>query len=264
MVRKIIAVLLYVGAAVFLILAGITYANQQAEVKQFDELSALKDENVKQTIVKVEDKRDPDEVVEEYVSPLIDFTTLKEVNSDIVGWLSVEDSLIDYPIVHTPNNIEYYLRRDIEKKYSISGVPFIGVGSSLEPLADNLLIYGHNMDNDTMFGSLENYFDSEYLESHKFIEVYSEGVLYTYEVIALFVEDVTVGNGHFEYYNYLNWETRSVEEYSNTLSRMSSIPLEVPLTAEDDIITLSTCSYQSQHARTVVIGKLIETFTEEE
>lgn len=89
-------------------------------------------------------------------------------NADCIGWLSVDGTNISYPVMHTPSDPQKYLRRNFYGKYSQSGVPFIDGRCSLQ--STNLIIYGHNMKNGTMFSDLKKYLDSEFLNAHRTVK----------------------------------------------------------------------------------------------
>ncbi len=248
--RKIVIALLFCSSFVFFSFAGWDLLQREAQAEQFEEMVSIK-ETIMINDVSTEQTKQTE-------SKLIDFSALKEINQDITGWITITGTVIDYPIMYTPQDVEYYLRKDINGKYSVSGVPFVGYNSSLEPISDNLVIYSHNMRNGTMFGSILNYSNYEYLEEHKSIDIYVEGALYTYEVIAYFDEDVTLGNGHFEYYQYTDFDQVDLKEYNDQLSQLSLYLIETPIVKNDKILTLSTCSETSQNGRSVVVAKLIQ------
>ncbi len=262
MIRKIIIGFALFGSLIFIVLAGKEYMLQQAEAQIFSELAALKNQviitapNQNSNSLNTED----DNLAKQTNEPasIIDFAALNQINSDIQAWISIADTVIDYPIMFTPNDIEYYLRRDINQESSNSGVPFVGAGGSINPLSDNLVIHAHNLQNDTMFGTLENYLEPTYYNDHKYIDFYTPQQDYSFEIIAVLLVDVTVGNGHFEFYNYLDWAEDDVNIFSQTVAAMSVHPLEADITEQDKLLTLSTCSYHADNGRTVIIAKMID------
>ncbi len=250
MIRKIAVALLFCCSFVFFSLAGWSFLQREAEAKQLEQLASTK-----QTML-IEDVSA--EQIEQNETSLIDFDALKEINQDITGWITIEETLVDYPIMYTPEEVERYLRKDVKGEYSVSGVPFVGYDSSLDPVSDNLVIYSHNMRNGTMFSAILNYSNYQYLNDHKYIDIYLDGALYTYEVIAYFNEDVTIGNGHFEYYRYIDFDYADIAEYNDKLADLSVHSIETPIAKSDKILTLSTCSDDSQNGRSVVVAKLIQ------
>lgn len=98
-----------------------------------------------------------------------DLAPLFAQNSDCIGWPSIPDTVVDYPVMHTPENPQKYLRRDFHGEYSQSGTPFPDSRCGMD--SNNLIIYGHNMRNDTMFGSLPKYMEQDYRQAHPIIEL---------------------------------------------------------------------------------------------
>ncbi len=113
---------------------------------------------------------------------------LKELNSECVGWISIPGTKVNYPVMYTPSDPEKYLKRNFYGQKSGAGVPFIDARCNLE--TDNLIIYGHNMKNRSMFGSLRNYLKEDYLKKHPIIEFETiDGCSY-YEIIEVRKTDI--------------------------------------------------------------------------
>ena len=108
-------------------------------------------------------------ITEESEEQLSRYEQLNDKNSDCVGWITIENTTIDYPIMYTPLDEKYYLRRNFEKEESKSGVPFISENCSLD--SENLIIYGHNMSNGTMFAPLLYYDNSNYFKNYSHINL---------------------------------------------------------------------------------------------
>ena len=120
-----------------------------------------------------------------------------EQNADCIGWIFIDGTNINYPVMHTPDNPQKYLRLSFEKKYSQSGVPFVDGRCSLQD--GNLIIYGHNMKNGTMFSDLKKYLDTAFREAHKRIEFQTADGVFLFEVT-----DVIRTNISDERYNQIN------------------------------------------------------------
>ena len=190
---------------------------------------------------------------------MLAYRELAEMNPDLFGWLIIEDTPIDYPVMYTPKNEEYYLRRGFDKKYSYSGVPFMDVGCP--PDGNHYLIYGHNMKNQTMFGTLPKYLKKDYWEKHQIIRFDTLNEAREYQVIAAFRSKAysKSDTGVFRYYAYadLSKEER-FESYVKNVLRESAF--KTGLTAEwgDELLTLSTCDYYTENGRCVVVAKRIK------
>lgn len=134
-----------------------------------------------------------------------DFEILKkykkvyEKNNDLVGWIKIKDTNIDYPVMQTKDDYSYYLKRNFNKKSSIYGTPFVGDGCGINPNSDNVIIYGHNMKNGTMFADLNKYKDKKFYESHKEVQFDTLTEEGTYKVVYAFVTEVNKKDS-FKYY----------------------------------------------------------------
>lgn len=109
---------------------------------------------------------------------------LKELlkqNSDCIGWIYIPGTAVNYPVMHTPANPQKYLRRDFYGNYSQSGVPFLDARCDL--VSTNLIIYGHNMRNGTMFSELKNYVNADFRKAHPIIEFETANGIYKFNVI---------------------------------------------------------------------------------
>lgn len=100
---------------------------------------------------------------------LTEYAALFEQNNDMAGWITIEGTPINYPVMFTPEQPDFYLKHGFDKEYSAYGVPFIGENCTLLPRSDNLIIYGHHMKNGTMFAALTDYKDEDFYEKHKLI-----------------------------------------------------------------------------------------------
>lgn len=110
-------------------------------------------------------------------------------NADCIGWLSVDGTNISYPVMHTPSDPQKYLRRNFYGEYSQSGVPFIDGRCSLQ--STNLIIYGHNMKNGTMFSDLKKYLDSEFLNAHRTVKFETVDGIRCFTVTEILRTDIT-------------------------------------------------------------------------
>lgn len=186
---------------------------------------------------------EPDEAAE-----LRDLAPLFAQNSDCMGWLCVPGTQINYPVMHTPEKPQKYLRRSFYGEYSQSGVPFLDYRCSLD--SDNLIIYGHNMKNGTMFGELKNYLDEEFRLANPVIELQTEGGLEYYTVFA-----VAVVEKSDPWYSFS--DASGSEGFAGQVAAIIQKSLyntgAAPVFGQQ-IITLSTCYGSSKDGRLLVIG----------
>ena len=172
-------------------------------------------------------------------------------NADYRGWIKVENTNIDYPILQGNDN-EYYLDKDINKEYLASGSIFMSyLNNGFND--ENTVLFGHNMRNGTMFGQLKKYKESDFFYGNNDIDIeLSNGDNLKYKVFSVYITNVED--------NYIKTKFDNKDEYKDFLERIKNKSIyksEVDLNEDDKIITLSSCSYEFDDARIVVHGKLI-------
>lgn len=180
-------------------------------------------------------------------------------NSDAIGWISIPDTKIDYPVMYTPDDPEYYLRRNFDKEWEISGTPFVGEGC--QPGSDNLIIYGHHMKSGIMFADLGKYEDPSFYQEHKYVDFETKSQLEKYVVVAAFKTKIPGKNENsiFKYYNYGgNFTDQSFEEFKNGVNNIKLYDTGEDMQRHDKFLTLSTCFYHTENGRFVVVAKLID------
>ena len=191
----------------------------------------------------------------------INFKKLYELNNDFVGWLKIENTNISYPVMQTENSRKnYYLRKNFYKEYSQLGTPYIAEYCNIQT-SDNVIIYGHHIKNNQMFGELEKYKKKEFYKSHKIISFNTINEKANYEIVAVFN---TVAYTGFEYYKFVNSSSR--QEFDTFIQKCKELSFyETKNTAKygDKLITLSTCEYSNKDGRLVVVAKKIKTELEE-
>lgn len=181
-------------------------------------------------------------------------------NEDMAAWLQIPGTVIDYPVMWTPRDEEYYLYRDFDGSRNQNGCLILDTDSSLDPLTTNLIIHGHNMKSGAMFGSLTDYESEEYFEEHKNIILYTKECRKNYEVIAVFRSQVFKKTDTvFKFYQFFQADTQ--EEFDDFYQNIKAMSLyDTGVTAEfgDNFITLSTCVYHVERGRFVVVAKEVE------
>lgn len=179
----------------------------------------------------------------------IDFNSLLEINKDVVGWIHSEDTIINYPIVQTNDN-EYYLDRMVDGHYNFAGSIFMDYRNSRHFTDLNTIIYGHNMKNDSMFGTLELYKDQDYYEAHPVFNIITPEKSHEIKLIAgLIVSD------NSDIYD-LPKSNEELEELFDWIMSQSTFTTNLTLEEGDKLITLSTCSVEGETVRYVVVGLL--------
>lgn len=198
---------------------------------------------------------------EEQKEESINLQRLYELNNDFMGWLKIENTNISYPVMQTESNRkDYYLRKNFYKQYSQLGTPYIAEYCNIKT-SDNVIIYGHHIKNNQMFGELEKYKKREFYNNHKVINFNTIYENADYEIIAVFK---TVAYTGFEYYKFVN--SNSKQEFDTFIKKCKELSFyETEKTAEygDKLITLSTCEYSNKNGRLVVVAKKIKAGLEE-
>ena len=185
---------------------------------------------------------------------------LRKENQDIVGWLEIENTNINYPVLQGKDN-EYYMSHNYKKQKSKNGAIFLDKDYDWNIKSNNLLIYGHNLNNGTMFQELLKYEKESFYKEHQIINFITEKEEANYEIISVIKTRVYYKNEKnvFRYYFFIN--PKSEKEYNEFITNAKKESLyETNKTANygDELITLSTCSYHVKDGRVAVIGKKIE------
>lgn len=186
----------------------------------------------------------------------INMQELYNINSDIVGWIKIDNTNINYPVMQTLTSPNYYLRKNFYKQYSLWGTPFLSENCNIKT-SDNLIIYGHHINNSKMFGELENYKKEDYYKNHKVINFYTMEDKKEYEIIAVF-KTVAYSQDGFKYYNYINFNNeREFKVFYEKCKELSFYNTQKVSRYGDKFVTLSTCEYSRKNGRLVIIGKMI-------
>ena len=177
-----------------------------------------------------------------------DFTGLKQQNSESVAWICIPDTAVDYPIMHTPKQPQKYLRMDFYGDYSQSGVPFLDFRCTEG--STNLITYGHNMKNGTMYADIRYYADPSFCESHPVIEWETEEGVKNYTVFAAAVVNKLDG-----WYDFINAE--SEDDYTQHIQTLADKALYVTDAIPKygtRLLTLSTCYGGDSDSRLIVVA----------
>ena len=182
-------------------------------------------------------------------------------NKDMRAWIQIPDTNIDYPVMWTPEDEEYYLYRDFDGSENKNGCLILDTDSSVDPLTTNLIIHGHNMKSGAMFGCLTDYQEEAFYQEHKDIILYTEECQRIYEVIAVFRSQVFRKSDEvFKFYKFFEADTQEeFDDFYDNIKEMSLYDTGVTAEFGDHFITLSTCVYHVENGRFVVVAKEVET-----
>ena len=240
---------------------GIYYYQNYRTDNDMENLAQIKEQNKTPGLAFLADEEDENGDVEgEDTQPevLEDYKTLLNMNKDLIGWLKIADINIDYPVMQTNDN-SYYLDHNFDKKYDKNGCLFLDYQCDVINRNMNLIVYGHNMQSGKMFGSLSKYSSEDYYKEHpkfEFDTIYEKGA---YEIVYVFRskiynEDTVV----FKYYQFL--DAQSEKEFDSNMAEMAKISLyDTGITPKygDELLTLSTCDYQENNGRFVIVARKI-------
>lgn len=183
--------------------------------------------------------------------PCHDLAALQAENPDCVGWLTIPDTTVDYPIVWTPNDPEHYLRRDFYGNHASGGTPFLDGRNKPQAEGQNLILYGHNMLDGTMFKPMLRYLTPNFRQTHQDIYLELNGAQYHYQVLAALET-----NTRSPVYTYTDLsDAAEMEDFRAALLEETGVGA-VP--QAEGYLTLSTCNDQGGDSRVLVIAALVE------
>lgn len=187
------------------------------------------------------------------------YKTLYELNNDVVGWLTIDGTKVDYPVMQTIYDEEYYLHRNYYREEAKEGLPFMDSRCIISKPSTNLIIFGHNMKNGSMFADLLKYESKDYYKNHKYIRfdtIYEEGI---YEIIAVFRSRVMFQDEKtFRFYNFIEADyDGEFYDYYYTIRKMSLYEIDAEAIASDYLLTLCTCEYSVEDGRFVIVARKI-------
>lgn len=191
---------------------------------------------------------DFEEITEEYDR---DVDRLETDNPNCIGWVTVSDTRVDYPVMYTPNDPEYFLHRNFDGEYSAAGTPFLGENCLVD--GNSSIIYGHNMNDGSMFATLAKFKDPEFARTHdiEYKTIIGSG---TYKFMGCWHEDLTSSNRYPFWQQVGNLDEQRFNDYVAAIKRLSLFDSGVTATYGDDLIALVTCSYGSSDERFIVVG----------
>ena len=193
----------------------------------------------------------------ESIERILKVQQLQKINDDIVGWIQIEGTNINYPVLQGGDN-EYYLSHNYKKEKSEKGSIFLNYNYDWKIPSNNLLIYGHNLINGQMFKDLLKYEDEYFYKKHKNIRFTTNNKDIEYEILSAFYSKIyyKMETNAFKFYEFIN--SKKDEEYNKFIDSAKNISLYntgVEAKYGDELITLVTCSYHVDDGRFVVIGR---------
>lgn len=190
---------------------------------------------------------------------LKEYRKFYEEDHDFYGWIKVEDTDIDFPVMFTPDDPNFYENKNLEKEACKSGGWWIWIDGRTTEDTENVIIYGHNMKYGEMFGSLKKYKEPEFYETHKYIQfdtLYERG---TYEIISVVkTRDYGEGENQYRFYDHTELDSEEeFQEYVDNAKKNACFPIETTAEFGDRLITLSTCDKWTEEGRLLIVAKKI-------
>lgn len=242
----IVSIVLFISSAVYIFKYYYDMNNTKEEKKLLNELYSPENNTIQEENVVKEEKK----IKTDRMSKL---ETLQKQNSDIIGWIEIEDTDINYPVVQGSDN-SYYLNHNYKKKYSVNGAIFLDKDYSWNPPSSNLLIYGHH----STFKDLLKYANKNFFIKHKTLRFTTKDEDVKYQILAVFRSKVYYQSEKnvFRYYYFINAKNESeYNKYVSDAKKASLYDTGVTASYGEQLITLSTCSYHTKDGRFVVVAK---------
>ncbi len=180
----------------------------------------------------------------------VDYAALEEMNNDYIGWLDIPDTDISYPVVYA-SDYEEYIHTSFQGDYLYAGTLFADYRCREDWSGKNTIIYGHRMNDGSMFGTLKKYFDRNFFENHREIDIYIQGKVMVYEVFSVY-EAIAAD----ESYTVDFADDEAFQSWLNSLTEKNTLANDTALCADDKVIMLSTCRGGENDYRTVVFAVL--------
>lgn len=241
--KVILNIIIYMILLFVLIYSGIKIFKWYKDKKNNNKIA----EQIKSTVI-VEDKNE-DENKEEYT---VDFNKLKEQNNETVAWIKVNNTSVEYPVVRATNN-SFYLNHSFDKSKNSAGWIFADYKNKFDNTDKNIVIYGHNMRDDSMFGSLKNILNSDWYDNDENtnITLYTENEKSIYKVFSIYKIESE------DYYIKTEFsDDNNFEQFVNTIKKRSIKEFNIDVSKDDNILTLSTCANNNKY-RVVLHAKKI-------
>ena len=222
------------------------YLSNQRSKKILDDLS---------TNITINEDLEDEDIEKKYI---IDFNALKEKNRDVVGWIKVRNTNIEYPIVKTSNN-DYYLTHSFDKTPNLAGWPFLNYKNTLDSKDKNITVFAHARKDGSMFGSLKNALDENWYSNENNLNIIfiTENESSIYKIFSMYkVEDESY------YFNDTFQNEKEFKTFLNTIKKRSIHDFNTDLDNVDQILTLSTCDYNDNYRIVVHAMKIINTLDE--
>lgn len=186
-----------------------------------------------------------------------EYALMYALNNDMVGWIEIPGTSIDYPVVQSPYQSNFYLRRNFYKQKATCGTIYVREKCDVNAPSDNVTIYGHNMRIGTMFADLHKYEDQEFWKNHSLVYFDTMFEYHTYEIFAVFISSADMSTG-FSYHTFDNAkDSAEFDQFVQTCKSLSLYDTGITPVYGEKLITLSTCDKSIEDGRLVVVARRI-------
>lgn len=209
------------------------------------------DPSTGETVVTEPLPTEPTEPTEPQILP--EYAPFYDLNNDTVGWITIPDTKIDYPVMQTPENPDYYLKRNFYKMWSDWGAIYAREACDINRPSDNITLYGHHMKDGSMFAQLHKFQSKDFWQEHQdftFDTLYEH---HTYRIWAVFKVTANLGDAHFPYHRFSDaYAEEDFTDFVETIKKMDFYDTGITPVYGDKLLTLSTCEYTLDNGRFVV------------
>ncbi len=231
----------------------------QVEVPKEEDTTKKQENNTEATGDGAAEATTPkEETTTQNLAVLPEYAELIQQNPEMVGWISIDDTGINYPVVQKDNT--YYLTHGFDQSNNTNGSIFMDERCSIVSPTINTIIYGHNMKSGMMFGGLKNYLQAGYLESHKYIQFNTIYEKRTYEIVAVCLSEVQYQDEDaYRYYDFItSTSAQDLQDFVENVDTLAVYGNADGLTQQDKLLTLSTCNSYTEDGRLFVVAKQVQ------
>lgn len=256
MIKKVLYIIFLIIFCISMIYIVTYLYMQHKDEKDIKEIQNLMNLDNTETVETVSEIAENEDISPQKDIKILNFQNIQKENSNIVAWIKIEDTNINYPVLQGKDN-NYYLYKNYKDEYSRNGSIFLDYNCNLEKYNMNYLIYGHNNNNGMMFSELIKYQDKDFFNSHTKINLITSTENSTYNIISVFKSQIYSKTDEevFKYYNYIDLSNEVLfYDYINNCKSQSLYNIAYNPEYGDKILTLSTCEYSKANGRLVIVA----------
>ena len=260
--KKVLSVVLIAALvivfAVSAFMVGKYFMDSKKQSDEFDKLSQMVSKPVETTEAQETTESATETTEGNHVPQILpEYKDVYQLNGDMVGWIKIEGTKVNYPVMHTPENPNYYLKRNFNGDYSEWGCIYMREECDINKPSDNITIYGHNMKDGSMFGDLRKYTNKDFFDKHRIIFFDTLTEYHVYEIFSIFKTSAKEGEG-FAYHQIEDAANeKEFDDFVATCKELSFYDTGITPKYGEKLICLSTCEYTLDNGRLVVAARRI-------